>query len=180
MNRIEIPLSKTKISLLVFGSIAFVIFGILFIINPDTFISPIFRNPQILRLTGIAAVLFFGATGIYGLRKLFDKKVGLIVDEIGITDYTNASSVGLIDWVDITEIETEEVMSTKILLIFTLNPDKYLNRVNGFKRKLMQGNMKMYGTPLAITSNTVNYNFDALEKLIKNRLIEQQEKMPDR
>lgn len=97
MNRIEIPLSKTKIFLLVFGSIAFVIFGVLFIVNPDTFISPVFRNPQILRLTGIAVVLFFGVTGIYGLRKLFGKKIGLIVDGIGITDYTNASSVGLIE-----------------------------------------------------------------------------------
>ncbi|WP_223816125.1 STM3941 family protein [Adhaeribacter rhizoryzae] len=173
MNRIEVPLSKKKILLLVLGSIAFVIFGILFILNPETFVSPIFRNPQILRIIGIAAVIFFSATGIYGFRKLFDQKIGLIVDEHGITDYTNASSVGLIDWADITGIETEEVMSTKFLLIFTINPDKYLERVKGFKRKLMQGNMKMYGTPLAITSTTLNYNFNDLEKLLKNRLLEQ-------
>jgi hypothetical protein len=176
MNRIEIPLSKTKIFLLVIGSVAFVVFGILFILNPDTFLTPIFRSPSLLRLLGVAAVLFFGGTGIYGFRKLFDKKIGLIIDETGITDHTNASSVGLIEWADITGIETAEVMSTKFLLIFTLDPEKYLNRVQGFKRKLMQGNMKMYGTPLAITSNTVNYNFNDLEKLIKDSLMEQQEK----
>ncbi len=180
MNKIEIPLSKTKISLLLIGVIVFVIFGTLFLMSPDTFISPILRNPQVIRIAGIASVLFFGLVGVYGFRKLFDKTIGLTVDENGITDNTNASSVGLIDWTDITEIKTEQVMSTKFLLIYVSDSAKYIDRVNGFKRKLMKGNMRMYGTPLSITSNTLKYNFKELEKLIKNRLIERQEKMPNR
>lgn len=180
MNRIEIPLSKKKILLLFIGAIVFVIFGILLIITPETFISPIFRNQQTIRFAGIAAFFFFGAASVYGLKKLFDKTIGLIVDENGITDNSNASSVGLIEWIDITEIRTEQVMSTKFLLIFISNTEKYLDRVNGFKRKLLIGNMKMYGTPLSITSSTLKYNFDNLERLVKNRLIEQKEKMPNR
>lgn len=180
MNKIEIPLSKTKILLLLIGAIAFVILGTLFLITPDTFISPIFRNPQAIRIAGIVAVLFFGAVGLYGFRKFFDKTIGLTIDENGITDNTNATSVGLIDWNDIVEIRTEQVMSTKFLMIFTSNPDKYMERVNGFKRKLMQGNIKMYGTPLSITSNTLRYDFDDLQRLIKDKLIEQKERMPNR
>lgn len=180
MNKIEIPLSKTKILLLLIGSIVFVILGTFFLITPDTFISSIFRNSQAIRIAGIAAVLFFGAVGAYGFRKLFDKTIGLTIDENGITDNTNATSVGLIDWNDIVEIRTEQVMSTKFLLIFTKNPDKYMERVNGFKRKIMQGNMKMYGTPLSITSNTLKYNFDDLQRLIKDKWIERNEKMPNR
>jgi hypothetical protein len=180
MNKIEIPLSKKKILLLLFGVIAFVTLGVLFIITPDTFISTFFRNPQTIRLAGIAAVLFFGAAGIYGLLKLFDKTIGLTIDENGITDNTNASSVGLINWADIKEIKTEQVMSTKFLLIYISDPKKYLERVNGFKRRLLKGNMKMYGTPLSITSNTLKYNFDDLENLIISRLIEEREKMPNR
>ena len=179
MNRIEIPLSKTKISLLLAGALAFVILGVLFIVTPDTFVTNIFRNPQTIRIVGIAAVIFFGAAGAYGLRKLFDKTIGLIIDENGITDNTNASSVGLINWTDITEIRTEEVMSTKFLLIFIDNPDKYLVKVNGFKRKLLKGNMKIYGTPLSITSNTLKYDFNDLEKLIINRFNEEKERMPN-
>jgi hypothetical protein len=162
------------------GAIAFVILGTLFLITPDTFISPIFRNPQAIRIAGIVAVLFFGAVGLYGFRKLFDKTIGLTIDENGITDNTNATSVGLIDWNDIVEIRTKQVMSTKFLMIFTKNPDKYIERVNGFKRKLMQGNMKMYGTPLSITSNTLRYDFSDLERLVIGRLNERQEKMPNR
>lgn len=180
MNKIEIQISKKKILLLLIGAMIFVILGALFIMTPDKFISTIARNPQTIRIGGIAAVLFFGVAGVYGFRKLFDKTVGLTIDENGITDNSNASSVGLIDWNDIVEIKTEQVMSTKFLLIFINNPDKYLERGNGFKRKLMQGNMKMYGTPLSITSNTLRYNFDDLERLVKSKLIEKQGKMPNR
>lgn len=166
---IEIPLSKKKITLLLLASIAFVVSGIWIATNPEIFIPNIFRitNPEIIRIGGIAGILFFGAGGIYGIKKLFDKKVGLIIDVNGITDNSNASSVGLIDWNDIVEIKTQQVMSTRFLLIFIDNQDKYLDRVNGLKRKLMQGNLKMYGTPLSITSNTLKYDFVKLEKLIQ-------------
>jgi len=173
MDRIEIPISKKKILLLLIGAIIFVISGLFFIITPETFITFLVKNPQTIRFVGIAAVLFFGAASVYGFRKLFDKASGLIIDEKGITDNTNASSVGLIDWIDITELKIEQVMSTRFLLIFINNPDKYLDRVNGFKRSLMKGNMKMYGTPLSITSNTLRYDLDDMFRLINNRLIAQ-------
>lgn len=176
MEKIEIPISKTKISFLLIGALIFVILGVLFSLTPDKFTTMIFRSPQIIRIVGIVAVLFFGAAGIYGLRKLFDKAVGLTIDDYGITDNSNASSVGLIDWSDILEIKTEQVMSTRFLLIFVDNPDEYLERANGFKRKLMKGNMKMYGTPLSITSNTLRYDFSDLERLIMEKLIEKKKK----
>ena len=180
MNRIEIPLSKTKMLLILFGATGFVVLGTLFIFNPDKFVSPIMRNPEIIRIAGIASVLFFGAVGIYGTRKMFDKNVGLTIDGSGIIDNTNATSIGLIKWSDIKEIRTEQVMSTKFLLIFTNDPNAILEKVGGIKRKLMEANYRMYGTPLSITSSTLKYNFNDLEKLLIERLNEHQEKMPNR
>lgn len=126
------------------------------------------RNPMVVKSVGIIASIFFGATGIYGIRKIFDNKVGLIIDENGITDNSNASSIGLIEWNDISEIKTEQVMSTKFLLIEIENPEKYIAKAkNKMKARLMKTNMKMYGTPLSITSNTLKYDFDELGKLIQ-------------
>lgn len=71
----NIPLNKLKIGLLTLGSIGFVVGGYLMLWN----------------IIGIVAILFFGATGIYGLTKLFDFKTGLKIDSIGITDNTNAT-----------------------------------------------------------------------------------------
>jgi hypothetical protein len=174
MNKIEIPLSKTKLLLGIGGSILFVALGLYLITTIAEQQTGL--NPTLVKGVGIACILFFGATGIYGIKKLFDKKIGLTIDENGIFDNTNASSVGLIKWTDITAIKREQVASTKFLLIYTTNPDFYLDKAKGFTRKLMAGNNRMYGTPLSITSNTLKYNFNDLEKLINDRLDEQRNK----
>ncbi|MFS4418809.1 STM3941 family protein [Maribacter sp. 2307ULW6-5] len=169
-EKIEIPLSKKKIILLLLAAIAFVAGGIWIATNPERFIPNIFKitNPEIIRIGGIVGILFFGAAGIYGIKKLFDKKVGLIIDSNGITDNSNASSIGLIEWNDISDIRTKQVMSTKFLLIDIVNPEKYIGKAkNGIQSRLMKANMNMYETPLSITSNTLKYDFGKLEKLIK-------------
>lgn len=176
MNKIEIPLSKTKLLLGIGGSVLFVVLGLYFV---TTMADQQTRyNQTMVKGIGIASILFFGATGIYGIKKMFDKTIGLTIDENGIFDNTNASSVGLIKWEDIAAIKTRKVASTKFLLIYTTNPDFYLDKVKGFKRKLMEGNSRLYGTPLSITSTTLEYNFTDLEKLINGRLDEQRKGKP--
>lgn len=172
MTEIKIPLSKKKNLLMLIGATIFVIMGTLFIVKPENFASTFHRNIALIRFVGILSVLFFGACGIYGMIKLFDKKYGLIIDADGITDNTNAASVGLINWTDILSIKTQQVMSTKFLLIFITAPDKYLDRTTGLKRKLLQANMRTYGTPLSIISNSIKCNFDDLERLIAFNLKE--------
>jgi len=170
MNEIKIPLSKKKNFLMLLGAIVFVVLGILFVYRPESFVSPIFHNVSSIRFVGILGTVFFGVCGIYGIIKLSDKSYGLIINDNGIIDNTNASSIGLINWADISSIETRQIMSTKFLLIFITDPNKYLNHTAGFKRKLLQANMKMYGTPLSIISNSIKCNFDELEKLITSNL----------
>ncbi len=170
-EKIEIPLSKNKLLLGIGGSILFVVLGMWLFTNANSFQNhsiSLLRNPQIVKVIGIVGMLFFGATGILGFKKLFDKKVGLVIDSNGITDNSNASSVGLIEWNDISDIITKQVMSTKFLLINVKNPEKYIGKAkSGMKAKLMRSNMKMYGTPLSITSNTLKYDFGKLEQLIQ-------------
>jgi hypothetical protein len=178
MSKIEIPQSKAKLLFGIGGSILFVLLG-LYLCTTIADQQTRF-NPTLVKGIGLASILFFGATGIYGTIKIFEKSVGLTIDDNGIIDNTNASSIGLIQWADITEIRTEHVMSTKILLIFTIDPNGILDKVSGMKRKLMAGNMKRYGTPLSITSTTLKIDFADLEKLLKNRLNEQRERITNR
>jgi hypothetical protein len=175
-DKIEIPLSKKKISILLLASIGLISGGFWMVINPENagrFFNPItkrffYLNSELIQIIGIVGILFFGAAAIYGLTKIFDKKIGLILDSNGITDNSNASSIGLIEWNDILGIRTKQVMSTKFLLIDIVNPEKYLGKAkNGIQSRLMKSNMNMYETPLSITSNTLNYDFGELEKLIQ-------------
>lgn len=165
-KKIEIPFSKNKLFFGIGGSILFVVLGIWLFLKADNSFQVI--NPIIVKGIGILSILFCGATGIFGIKRLFDKKHGLIIDSIGITDNSNASSFGLIEWNDITSITTKQVMSTKFLMIYVENPEKYIEKVkSGMKAKLMSSNLKMYGTPLSITSSTLKYDFGKLEQLIQ-------------
>lgn len=175
-STIEIPLSKKKIVLLLLASIGLISGGIWMVIDPENagrFFNPItkrffYLNSELIQIIGIVGILFFGAAAIYGLKKIFDKKIGLTLDSNGITDNSNASSIGLIEWNDILGIRTKQVMSTKFILIDIVNPEKYLGKAkNGIQSRLMKANMNMYETPLSITSNTLNYDFGELEKLIQ-------------
>ena len=117
-EKIEISLSRNKIIGLTIGSLLFVIACIWLFLYADNFKDmpiPFLKNPLVIKGFGILGILFFGATGISGFRKIFDKKVGLIIDSNGITDNSNASSIGLIEWDDISDVITKQVMSTKFL-----------------------------------------------------------------
>jgi len=166
-GKIEIQLSKKKLILFLIAGVVFVIVGYLGAVKPEDFVSPIFRSPEVIRISGIAGVLFFGVGIIFIGWKLFDNKPGLIIDEFGITNNTNATSMGLIEWNDITGIEKKQVMSTRFLLLHVNNPEKYIQRAkNIISKRAIEMNFKTYGTPISITSNSLKINFEELETLI--------------
>jgi hypothetical protein len=170
IEKIEIPISKQKIFIVLFGVLILFVGGICLVLKPETFGNNIIgiRNPENIRFFGIAGIIFFGAALIYGISKLFDNKPGLIIDENGISDNSNASSVGLINWSDIVEIKAEQVMSTKFLLIYVKNSEEYITKTkSALKRKLLQANMNKYGTPISIIYNTLSWDFAKVEKLIR-------------
>ena len=170
-NRIEIELSKTKIVLLLIAAIIFVILGILLASNPEEWTSLRHKSPDFVRAMGFISIVFFGVCGAFISRKLFDKKAGLIIDDNGITDNSNATSVGLIDWEDITGVSRVEIASTKILLLQIKNPDKYIERVkNALSKRAMKANHKMYGSPISIISSSLKIDFKDLEALVKSEL----------
>jgi hypothetical protein len=165
---IEIPLSKNKLILGLIGSILFIVLGIWFASEPENFVKPFLRNPGTVRIVGIAAVFFFGLCFVFISKKLFDKKVGLRIDPDGITDNSNATSVGLIEWADVKAIGTAQVASTKFLIIMTDKPEKYIDRAKNFiAKQALKANQSMYGSPVAIVSTSLKIKFDDLEKLIE-------------
>ncbi|WP_373400696.1 STM3941 family protein [Algoriphagus halophilus] len=101
----------------------------------------------------------------------------MTIDQDGITDNSNATSVGLIEWGDITDIGTVQVASTKILMLETDKPDKYIEQAkNGISKRAMKANHKMYGSPLSIISNSLKIKYDDLEKLIREEFEKRKKK----
>jgi hypothetical protein len=173
IEQIEIPLNKKKMLLTFFGAVAFVGLGVLFLINPSIFVNTIFRNPTIIFIAGLASILFFGLVAITVFRKLSDKKAGLIINRQGIIDNSSGVSAGLVLWSDIEEIKISNVMSQKFLMFIVRNPQDYIDKVtNPLKRKGMEMNYKTYGSPISISANSLQTNFDNLYKLLSEKMKE--------
>jgi len=161
-NKIEIPLNKDKIILLIIASAIFVILAIWMLIDE-------FQGGSVInQIIAVSGIILFGITGFYGIKTLSNKKTGLIIDENGITDYSNASSVGLIEWDDIVEINVKEDMSAKILLIMVKNPEKYIEKAeNKIIKRILKANTEINKTPVSINPTTLRCSFDDLERLLK-------------
>jgi len=57
-EQIEIPLSKTKMTLTFLGSLVFVGLGLWFLINPPKSNHLLFGNPTLIFIAGLASVIF--------------------------------------------------------------------------------------------------------------------------
>ena len=167
---IEIPLSKKKLLLMLAGSVGFILIGFWFIIDPPKISNPYFGDPTLLLLLGIVSILFFGICAVYIARKLPENKAGLIIDSSGLIDNSSGVSAGRILWSDIQDISVIEIHRQKLIMLQVKNPQDYIDRQKSrFKRKMMQMNFNMYGTPLSITSNSLKIEFNELINILHDQ-----------
>jgi len=170
---VEIPLSKKKLILLFLGALIFVVLGVWFITSPVTFMDTGYRNrPKLeIEIVGYACIIFFGACAIVGAYKLFDNKLGLIIDENGITDNSSGVSLGFVKWDDISGTGVKQIGRQRFLLIYIKNADHYIDeQSNWLKKKMIVMNYKMYKTPITISSNGLKCNFDEMVGLINKNI----------
>jgi len=165
---VEIPLSKKKIILLLAGALLFVAIGAWFILAPP----PARVAPVTLRLAGLAAVLFFGFAAYQMFQKLPQQKPGLMVAATGITDFTTGKAPVHIPWADVEDLWVLRIQNKKLIMVQVRNPEDYIAQQKGIRRKMMQLNHKMYGTPLSITANALKISFDKLWQVLAEQFKE--------
>ena len=117
-NVIEIQLSKTKLFFSLLGAIIFagIGFWLIAIEPPETFYLKFFgllkftitNTKLFFACLGLLVILIFGSFAFLTLKKIRDNLPGLIITRDGITDNSNAASVGFIPWEDVIKIEQKE------------------------------------------------------------------------
>ena len=166
-----IELSKTKLVLLVLGSCAFVAAGAWLLsfnaaeIRHGRSFGFFYNNPLVVYGAGLAAILFFGLCGLYGLKKLFDKKPGLVLNSSGIVDNASGVAAGFIPWSEVTGASIYEIQKQKMLIVGVRSPQRYLDRGGALKRAFNKANSKMVGSPVAISAAALKIDFAELVAL---------------
>jgi hypothetical protein len=167
-GEIRIPLSKTKIVLIFFGSVIFLFLFVWIFQNPT--LSDRY-DPLIIQLVAIGSFIFFSITAVYAIIKLFDRKPGLIITKEGIIDNSSAVAAGLVRWDNVKDIKYTNIMGTRIIALPLHNPELVLTRQKGIKKFLMKLNKDGFDSPVQISSNTLRCNFDELYDIIEKQLI---------
>lgn len=169
MAPIEIPLSKRKLLLILLGALLFMALGLLFILNPEPFTRRLLGSTFLVQVLGVVCLLVFALFGWTALQKIGSSKLGLRIDDQGITDHSHANSMGRIPWEDISAIEMAEVYSTKIILVKVKHPQTYLERAkNALAKKSLERNIKMFGTPVSLVANSLQISSDELFRLVQS------------
>lgn len=166
MEPIEIPLSRKKMLLLLLGCIVFVALGFWFAISPPDVDDYIWGNPVVSFWFAVFFIVFFSVAGVAFIRKLLNKAPGMIIDETGIVDNSSGASGGRILWKEIKEFSTATVYTQRFIVVRFKDPQEYLSRQTGIKRRMMQLNYKTYNAPVAINVNTLKISFKELNDML--------------
>jgi len=90
-DRVAIPLSKTKLLVLILGAALFVALSVWLLVSAD---KQVRYDPSYVKGVSLLAIGFFGLCCAYGVMKLPDKRPGLILDSAGLIDNSSAFAVG--------------------------------------------------------------------------------------
>lgn len=172
MAPIQIKLSKGKLLSFSLLALIFVALGIWLFLKPvDS--NQLITNPYIIKAVGILSIAVFGFMGIFIIRKMGDNSPGLLINDEGLTINTNGFGSDKVLWSDITGFKELTVSGQKLLTVVVKNPDDYINKHrNPLVKKAMTANYNLYGSPISITANSLQINFNALNTLLVDKLEE--------
>jgi hypothetical protein len=129
-----------------------------------------FAPPWMIHGLGVAAVLFFGACGVYAIAKIFDRKPGLVLGPTGIVDNSSAVAAGFIPWSEVTDVRIYQLGVQRMLVVKVSDPEKYIGRGTPLKRALNRANTHMCGSPVVISPNALRISFHELHSELASRL----------
>ena len=159
-----LKLSKVKLSLLTVGAWLFVA-GCVWLWGAAN------SSPLVRAVSGLGLV-FFSGCGLYGGRKIVDKRPGLVMDDVGIWDNASAVAAGLVKWENIEGYEVARVHGNGFLLIEVNNAPELIARQPLWKRTLMRANRAFYRTPVTLSSHALQCSFEQLVQLVARRMQE--------
>ncbi|MFN0252957.1 MAG: STM3941 family protein [Kofleriaceae bacterium] len=162
METRAISRSRVKGAALTLGSLGFVALSAWMMTLGETT-----RRGLPTEVIGLVGIVFFGACLGFGVRMVFDRRPGFVLREDGFEDYSSGVAVGFVPWGDIREIAVLRISGQRFIAVRVNNPEVYARRGTAIQRMAHRANMKLCGTPVTISSNTLRISFDELVRLLE-------------
>ena len=128
--------------------------------------------PSILMIIlGGLSALICGYAVVILTRRLNDDKPGLIMDQTGLAGTNLQGITGLLPWSAISELSVLEINRQQLIRLMVDHPQAYIDQeTNGAKRKILQLNNKLYGSPVYVSAANLTVSVDELLAILTDRL----------
>jgi len=160
-----IGLSKIKILLVITSGCVFIAIGawLLFMDAAEFKLHHRFNNPLIVHGAGLLSIALGVVYSRLWVKKLLEKKPGLIFSSAGIIDNSSCVSAGLIPWSEFVALDVCVVTTYyKALVIKVTHPEKYIANAGLMRRLHISPIYKVCGSPILISASSLKITFDEL------------------
>ena len=161
-EQIYIPFSKKGYIFYFIGAMIFVVLGLVNWIDPE-------RYTDIWIIVG---VFFFGLCAAIFLWILIGKQSGITINKEGVKQ----EAIGLVLWEDIVDFNLRKISagrtSSTYLIVIIKDPKNYIENftTNKFARKIMNSNLKSYGSPISFEATSYKMNAREIHRLLIDKL----------
>ena len=164
-DEIKINISRTKTIIQTTIGIGLLMILIWFIIFVFTLSAT--TNRTFLTICCSFLIIISALSIITGVKKLINNSRGIVLNNEGIEINTGPNNGHFVKWDDITNIKIHTpIRGPMFLLIFVKNPDYYIAHSYGIKRFFLRMNNISHKTPVSLTSNWLDCNFNTLVELV--------------
>jgi hypothetical protein len=165
-EEVVVPASRAKALVLLIIASGFVALGIWFLSLDASTIEAQRRysNPAFIYGLGWVTIAFFGLGIAAAVWRLFSTKPGLVLNSEGVRICAIGQGTFL-PWSDISGLSIFEVHRTRLLVVNLKDPEKYIESGGSVRRSMGRASLKLCGSPIAVSSNTVALSFDELSEL---------------
>ncbi|MBK7344104.1 MAG: hypothetical protein IPJ06_14055 [Saprospiraceae bacterium] len=95
----------------------------------------------------------------------------MVITPEGVIDHAGNLGIGLIRWKEIRQIRTDKKQPFQYILIELKKPESLKHKtVNPLQKNLMETNIKLHGTPVAIQASNLAINPGQLLSELQGRL----------
>jgi hypothetical protein len=133
-----------------------------------------FNDPAFVHGAGLLGILFFGLGELVILKKLFENKPGLVLNATGLLDNSAGLSIGFLAWSDVAGFEAKEFLGQRLLVVRLEDPTHYLETCSPLMRVQGRINVRLIGSPVAISSNALRIDFSELVSVCNSWLAKYQ------
>ena len=162
-STVEIHLSKRKTVVMLLGALLFVAACCALYPLAD---HHRFHSPAKVKLVAVAGVAFFGLVAVLVSIRIFDRRPALVIDSDGLMVHVPGIAGERVPWKEIRAITITTVSAQRMVTVVLKDPQKYAPRNNPLGLWMHNYSLKLTGSPINISTNTLRVNLDELHRLL--------------